>query len=711
MLNAILPLVLALAGNDAAAPLAPVTETIHGETFVDENRWLETLEAESPAVRDWTTMQLDRTRAALDALPCRARIASTLEPLMKLPSVGMPGMHGDWAFFGERTGDQNQGVLKVQKGTDPASRATARTLIDPNTMDAKGLISLDWNAPTEDGTLLAYGTSKSGSEMSELHVMDVATGALKPDVVTGKVNFEGWTPSNDGFLYSALTNPKDPYSREVRFHVLGSDVKSDRVILKQTNPSEIPFAGLSRDGRWMITGFSRGWQANDLSVMDFKAWREGGADRTPPAIEIAKGLPAKFTPIGFDGARMYMMTTLDAPHARLVAVDLANAARGNWKDIIPEPKDEVLESVGFTKGAMVAAFTKHVCTRLERFDRSGKSQGEIPLPGLGAATYSVDEDRNDAFISYTSYNEPRSVYHVADLASPKPVIWWKPSVPVDLSKWMVERVRVASKDGTMVPLFMVRRKDLAPTGDHPCLLYGYGGFNVSLEPGFNPGITPWVEAGGIYAVANLRGGGEYGEDWHEAGMLGRKQNVFDDYYACAEWLIGNKWTNANHLAIQGGSNGGLLTGVAITQRPDLFCAAISAVPLLDMLRYQNFLLAKYWVPEYGSSENAEQFGWLRAYSPYHNLKKETKYPAVLFTAGENDSRVHPLHARKMAARMQAMNAGDKAANPVFLWVDREAGHGQGKPLVARIRDQVDQWSFLMWRTGLCDSYAKQPAGK
>jgi len=696
------------------AQLAPVSETLQGENFVDENRWLEALEKDSPAVRDWTTMQIDRTRTALDALPCRANIARTLEPLMKLPSIGMPSMHGNFAFFGERTGEQNQGVLKIQIGTDASSRATARTLIDPNTLDAKGLISLDWSRPTENGALLAYGTSKSGSEMTELRVMDVATGAIKPDVITGKVDFESWTVNNDGFLYSLLRDPKDPYSREVRFHILGTDPTTDRMILRQTDPTSVPYAGLSRDGRWMITGFSHGWQSNDLSVQDFNDWRSGNQDRVH-LIEIAKNLPAKFNPEGFEGSRMLMMTTLNAPHARLVCVDLDSPARTRWKEIIPEPNEEVLESVGLTKGGMIAAFTKHVCTRLERFDRNGKSLGDIPLPGLGSASYSVDEDRTDAFISYTSYNEPRSVYFISNLTQPTLQSWWKPTVPVDFSKWMVERVRVASKDGSLVPLFMVRRKDLEPNGDHACLLYGYGGFNVSLEPAFNPSIVPWVEAGGIYAVANLRGGGEYGEKWHESGMLGNKQNVFDDYYACAEWMIGNKWTKPSRLAVMGGSNGGLLTGVAITQRPELFAAAISAVPLLDMLRYQQFLLAKYWVPEYGSSENAEQFKWLRAYSPYHNLKAGTHYPAVMFTAGENDSRVHPLHARKMTARMQAMNANTKDANPIFIWVDREAGHGQGKPLAARIRDQVDQWSFLMWRTGLCDtvahSAAMSPAGQ
>ncbi len=700
----LIPLLLIALAVPPDASLAPVTEILHGETFVDENRWLEGLESESPAVRDWTSLQLERTRAALDVLPCRDRIADTLEPLMKLPSIGTPVMAGPFLFYSERSGNQNQPVLKLQKGTEASSRSTARTLFDPNAMDVKGLLSLDWWTPTLDGTLLAFGTSKSGSEMSELRVLDTQSGAMKPDVITGKVNFEGWTPSKDGFLYSALRNPKDPYSREIRFHILGSDPATDRLLMKQTNPTEIPFGGMSRDGRWLILGLSRGWQANDLSVGDFQAWRAGTSD--PVMTPIATGLPARFSPIGFDGSHMYLYTTFQASNARLVRVDLHNPAQANWKDLIPERRDEVLESVELVKGGMIGSYTRHVCSRLERFDRDGQSQGDIPLPGLGTAGLSTDEDHSDAFLSYTSYDSPRSIMYIASLPEPKPVSWWEPKVPVDLTQLTVEQVRVASKDGTMVPIFMVRRKDLKPHGDNPCVLYGYGGFNASMSPSFNPTIIPWVEAGGIYAVANLRGGGEYGEAWHEAGMLDRKQNVFDDFYACAEWLIANKWTQSSQLAVMGGSNGGLLTGVAITQRPELFAAAICGVPLLDMLRYQQFLLAKYWVPEYGSSEKPEQFQWLRAYSPYHNIKKNTKYPAVLLTAGENDSRVHPLHARKMTARLQATNASDPNANPVLLWVDRDSGHGQGKPLALRIRDQVDQWSFLMWRTGLCNRFAQ-----
>jgi prolyl oligopeptidase len=349
----------------------------------------------------------------------------------------------------------------------------------------------------------------------------------------------------------------------------------------------------------------------------------------------------------------------------------------------------------------VADYEKDATSRIERFSVDGTSLGEIALPGIGSAGFSAEQDRTDGFIGYTSFNEPRSIYTV-DFRSGKSALWARPDVPVDPSSVTVTQVFVESTGGTKVPMFLVHKVGLTPTGNAPTLLYGYGGFNVSMTPAFSAVNWPWYQAGGVYALACLRGGGEYGESWHRDGMLERKQNVYDDLYACAKWLIDNRWTSASRLAVKGGSNGGLLTGVAATQRPDLFCAAISAVPLLDMLRYHEFLMAKFWVPEYGSSDDAAQYRWLRAYSPYHNITKGTKYPAMLITAGENDSRVHPLHARKMAARMQALAANDPARDPILLWVDRDSGHGQGKPLALRIRDEADQWAFLMWQTGLCN---------
>jgi len=670
-----------------------VVDTYFGTEIRDDFRWLEALEKESPEVEAWTTAQNDRTRAILDALPCRAAFTDALTPLMSIGSVGAPVMRGNRYFHTERSGTQNQAVLKLREGFDGPSRV----LLDVNALDAKGLTSLDWWRPNDAGTVVAFGTSVAGSEMSELNLLDVASGVWLADTIAGKVSFGAWTPTGDGFVYSALRDPKDPYSREIRFHEVGKSPRFDRVILRQEKPSEIPFGSLTADGRWLLVGFSRGWEANDLLVAEFPAWRRGETPFRP----IAVGLSARFTPQGSLGDTLWVRTTLDSPNGRVVAVDLNEPGdRAAWRDVIPERTDEVLEGVSTARGMLVARFTRDACSRFERFRHDGTALGGIPLPGLGTAGLSTEEDRTEAFLTYTSYDDPRSIFRI-DLAAPdERTLWARPEVPADLSGLTVELVRATSKDGTKVPIFLVRRKDLARNGANPTLLYGYGGFNVSLTPSFNPTILPWLERGGIYAVALLRGGGEYGESWHQAGMRGNKQNVFDDFHAAAEFLVAEKWTSPAKLACEGGSNGGLLTGVAVTQRPDLFAAAISAVPLLDMLRFQDFLIARYWVPEYGSSETEEGFAWLRAYSPYHQVRKGQAYPATLITAGENDSRVHPLHARKMAAIMQrdAANGDDK---PILLWVDRDAGHGQGKPLTLRIRDEVDQWSFLAWQLGAC----------
>jgi prolyl oligopeptidase len=575
--------------------------------------------------------------------------------------------------------------------------AQPRTLLDVNALDTKGLTSLDWWTPNEQGTLVAFGTSQQGSEMSVLQVLDVGTGKWLDDKIEGKVSFSGWMPEGKSFFYSGLRDSKDAYSRETRFHVLATDAALDKIVVKQTNPSEIPGAGPSIDGKWLVGSLSKGWQANDLWIAPLQPWLETGELKK---TVIAEGLDGRFEPVDVMGNTLYVNTSFATPKGSLIAINIHHTERENWKTILPERKDMVLEGVALAKGMFVTTWSKDVCSQFERMTLDGKILGAIALPGLGTASISTDHKRTEAFVSYTSYDSPRTIYST-DLLDPKLTVWAKTEIPGDLSGYTVEQRRAKSKDGTEVPMFIVRKKDMKLDGNNPALLYGYGGFNVSLTPMFNPTIVPWLEAGGVYVVANLRGGGEYGEDWHRAGMQGNKQNVFDDFYACAEWLVANKYTTSTRLAIEGGSNGGLLTGVATTQRPELFAAAIIAVPLLDMVRFQDFLIARYWTPEYGSSEDAAQFQTLYAYSPYHNIKKDQRYPAMLVTAGENDSRVHPLHARKFVARMQAMSSNKVAQDPIMLWVDREAGHGQGKPLALRIRDEVDQWSFVMSQTGAC----------
>ena len=698
----LLPLVSVVASLLAATvPPAtktqPVTDTVQGVEIIDEYRWLEALEKDSSEVSDWTTAQNDATRATLEKLPCREALAKALEPWMTIGSVGVPTMTDAGYFYSERSGTQNQGVVQFRATRDGA----VRTLLDVNTLDAAGLTSLDWWRANEAGTMLAFGLSRQGSEMSELHLLDVATGQWIADEIAGKVSLSGWMPQGKSFFYSGLRDAKDPYSRESRFHEIGSSPRFDRVLEKQTNPSEIPGCGPTTDGRWIVGTLSKGWQANDLWIAPLDTWMKTGELKK---IVLAQGLDGRFDPIDTIGDTLYITSSFGTPRGSLIAIHLNHPERAQWKTIIAERSDMVLESVALAKGMFVATWSKDVCSQFERFTLEGKSIGTIELPGLGTASISTDHKRTEAFVGYTSYDAPSTVYQTELVHAPTPCklsLWAQTKIPGDLSNYLVEQKRATSKDGTQIPMFIVRKKDLVLDGSNPTLLYAYGGFNVSLTPSFNRTIIPWLDAGGVYVVANLRGGGEFGEEWHRAGMQANKQNVFDDFYACAEWLISAKYTTPEHLAIEGGSNGGLLTGVASTQRPELFAAAIVAVPLLDMIRFQDFLIARYWVPEYGSSEESTQFKTLMAYSPYHHVTKGQKYPALLVTAGENDSRVHPLHARKFVARVQANASNDTDVDPIMLWVDREAGHGQGKPLALRIRDEVDQWSFVMWQTGAC----------
>ena len=676
--------------------VSTVTDDYAGTKVNDDYRWLEQLEKDSPEVKEWTDAQLANLRSVLDPLRCREELTQKLTPLMQITSWGTPIIRGSYYMYTLRQGRMNQPAVYFRDG---GANTPAKAVLDPNVIDPSGLTSVDWWVPSWQGSKLAYGTSKAGSEMSVLKVMRTDTKEMFKDEIPGKVTFGGWNGWGDAFVYTKLTDPKDPYSRVVAFHKLGEPVEKDPIFLKQTKPSEVPFAMLGAEDRWLCLGMSRGWTENDLWVAKLSELRDGKDNR----ISIAVGRGAQFTPVEVVENTLYMTTTLGAPNTRLVAVDINNPAESNWKVIIPERSDAVMSQVDMSKDEIVVVWQKDAHDLVNTYKYDGKPIAEMPLPGIGNAAVSCDRKHTEMFFSYASYNTPRTVYRCDLFWKPyKPEVWAKPEVPAKLDDIEVTQIRAASKDGTQVPAFVVMKRGTKMDGNNPCVLYGYGGFDVSLTPEFIPTIVPFLERGGIYVVANLRGGGEFGDAWHKAGMLERKQNVFDDLYAIAERLTTDKYTSASHLAVMGGSNGGLLTAVAVTQRPELWSAAISAVPLCDMLRYQNFLLAKYWVPEYGASDDANAFKWLSAYSPYQNAKKGTKYPAVLFTAGENDSRVHPLHARKMAATLQANTGSDTAAEPILLFVDRDAGHGAGKPLEARVREAVDQWSFLMWQTGACN---------
>ncbi len=699
---------LALAGPPES-PTHPVTDTLHGVKVTDPYRWLEgdntnpdQMGKMNDEVAKWTDAQNAYTRSVLDTLPGRKDLEKRMEPLMEIGSVSAPVMRRHSYFYTKREGKEAQPRIFVRDGSD----AQPRLLLDPQKIDPSGLTALGGFVPSQDGGLLAYGLYHAGDENTTTYVMDVKSGERLKDEIPGKSGVIEWLPDASGFFYERLADVKNPYSAQIRFHKLGNDPEKDPILFRQYTKEENeklattwgPGATVSRDARWLVLTYWTGTASNDIWAVDLTKWfKDGTFDRK----EIKVGADATFEG-EIEGDTLYMLTDYKAPNKRLVAVNLNHTEEDAWQEIIPERKDAVLTGVGLAKGVIAADYEEKASTRIRLFDMHGKSLGDLMLPGIGSAGLSVETDRTEAYLSFASYNYPSTIFRV-DLAKPdaSPVVWERPNVPVDPTIAVVEQVTYTSKDGTPVTMFIVHRKDLKLDGNNPTILYGYGGFNISMTPGFQATVFPWLEDGGVYAVANLRGGGEYGKTWHEGGMLAHKQNVFDDFYAAAEYLIKQNYTSPKKLAILGGSNGGLLTGTAVTQRPDLYAAAIVAVPLLDMLRYQHFLMARYWVPEYGDADKSkDELDWLYAYSPYQHVKPGTKYPAVLLTAGENDTRVHPMHARKMAAALQAAVAGEADANPVLLWVDREAGHGQGKPLNLRVRDVVDQRIFLMWRLGM-----------
>jgi len=698
----------------------PVTETIHGQPVTDNYRWLEgdnsdpsNMGVVNDEVGAWTDSQNSYTRSVLDNLPGRKALEERLRELMEVPGIGAPSVYGNRYFYSKREGTQPQSVRYVRDGLD----GDDRVLLDPRAIDPSGLTTVSWTAPNKDGSLMAFGMYKSGDENSTLYLMDVESGEWLADVIPGKVNFSQWLPDNSGFFYQRLEDLDDAYSSVMKLHKIGTHHREDQVLFRQHDieffygdlnktSEELealkttwgPFGMPSEDGRWMVVGYWTGTAGVDMWVADLDQWfRTGDLELTPMAI----GKMGRMGGAHFDGDRLIMQHSFDAPNGTVSSIDLTNPGFDNWQAVVPASDDLVIEGVSFARGILAVDYLENAKTRIALFDYAGKSLGDLDLPGIGSGGLTVSDDRTTGFLSFSSYNMPRSIFKI-DLATGERELWARPDVPVDPSTIEVSQVWYDSKDGTPISMFLVHKKGLKLDGKNPTILYGYGGFDISQTPYFSSTMFPWYENGGVYAVANLRGGGEYGNAWHEAGMLEKKQNVFDDFIAAGEWLVDNGYTNPNQLGIAGGSNGGLLTGAVVVQRPDLFSAVISSVPLLDMVRYQNFLMARYWVPEYGTAENPEQYEYIRKYSPYHNVKPGTKYPAVLFTAGENDTRVHPLHARKMAAIMQASTGSDLNDEPILLWVDRDAGHGGGKPLHLRIRDVADHRMFMMWQLGMFD---------
>ncbi|MGH9503154.1 MAG: prolyl oligopeptidase family serine peptidase [Terriglobales bacterium] len=678
------------------AKVDAVVDTIHGHKIADPYRWLE--DAGNPDSQEYVRQEMAYTRSLLDPLPGRDRIHERLTQLLSIGTIGTPQIGGPYFFYTRRDGTQNQPVLLVREGLHGEDRA----LVDANQMSSDGTVALDWWFPSDDGKYVAYGTSASGSENSTLHVIETATGKLLPDKIGQcRIAQVAWKKDNSGFYYGR--NPKkgevpegdEVYYLHIFYHQLGTDPTKDPLIWGEgRKKEEILVSQLpdDDDGWLLLTSYEGSAGKNQLFLQDLKAG-------TPP-VELTSGKDFQYSGEIFRG-KLYITTNEDASHFRLFVVDAAHPARANWKEIIPAT-DGILKGTGIVDAKILAQYEHDASSQLKLFDLEGKQLGDIELPGIGSIeSLGGKWDRKETFFGFQSFTVPPSVYQV-DLASRQTSLWDKVATPgIDPSAYEVAQLWFTSKDGTKVPMFVFHKKGLKLDGKNPTLLTGYGGFNVSLTPNFSGGRYLWLEHGGVFAVANLRGGSEFGEDWHRAGMLDQKQNVFDDFIAAAEFLISDKITDKDHLVIQGGSNGGLLMGAMITQRPELFRAVVCQVPLLDMLRYQNFLIAKFWVPEYGSAEDPKQFDWLYAYSPYHHVKPGKEYPAIMFMTADSDSRVDPMHAKKMAALMQAEAANGKSKErPILLRIDSKAGHGQGKPITKQIEDGTDVYSFLFWQLGV-----------
>ena len=680
------------------AKVAPVEDTVQGHKIVDRYRYLE--DPNDPDTKLYVEQELSYTRSVLDPLPGRDKINARLSQLLEIGTVGAPQMGGNYYFHTRREGNQNQPILYVREGVNGAPNGEDRILLDVNQLAADGTIALDWWYASEDGKYVAYGTSPSGSEISTLRVIETASGKLLPDSIERtRAASLTWKRDNSGFFYTRYPKKGDVpegqevYNRHVFYHALGADPAQDPLIFGEgLDPEWWPNLTLSEDDRWLLIDVGEGWTKSEMYLKDLQS-------KNPP-LEITTGKNFLYGGEFFAG-KLYITTNEDAPHYRVFVGDAVNAKRENWKELVPQ-SDAVLQGASVTGGKLLAQYEHNATSELKLFGLDGKKLANIPLPAIGTVfSASGRYDRNEVFFGFQSFTVPPSIYRV-DLSDVKSTLWAKVDAPsIDPSAYDVQQVWYSSKDGTKVPMFVVNKKGIEKNGKNPTLLTGYGGFNVSLTPAFSRSMYLWMEHGGIYAVANLRGGAEFGEDWHRAGMLEKKQNVFDDFIAAGEYLIAQKYTDKDHLAIEGGSNGGLLMGAMITQRPDLFRAVVCAVPLLDMLRYQNFQIAKLWIPEYGSAEDAKQFDWLYAYSPYHHVKPGQDYPAILFMTGDTDTRVDPMHAKKMAALMQAeAKNGASADKPILLRIETKAGHGQGKPVTKQIEESTDMYSFLFWQLGI-----------
>jgi prolyl oligopeptidase len=658
-----------------------VQETLNGVTITDPYRWLE--DQNSPETRAWIDAQNAYTHSLLDQWPGRPALEKRIAELQRVESIRAPIERNGRFFYRRRLPDQEQFVIYMRQGVSGKDEV----LINPDSMSADHSTSVEISDVSNDGKLMAYMVRTGGRDESEVRVMNVDTRKDLADKLPDAVYFDlTFLPDASGFYYATMVED----GPRVRFHKMGTDAGTDAEVFGKGYTKEAIVVGdPTIDGHYLVIQVLHGSSADKTEIWLQDLVKKG------PIVPIVKDIDARFFALP-GGDHLFLQTNWKAPNGRVLAVDFANPSQDHWREVVPE-SDSAIESVTLGGEKIIVAYVKNASSVVKLFSVDGKPAGQVTFPALG----STDEiqtrwDQNDAFVRFSSFGIPPSIYRY-QISSGQQSVWAEPKVPVDSANIQVDQVWVASKDGTKVPMFLVHGKSVKLDSARPTLLTGYGGFTVSNTPHFSSAAIIFAERGGVYALANLRGGGEFGEAWHKAGMLANKQNVFDDFIAASEWLIQSKYTSPAKLSILGGSNGGLLVGAALTQRPELYQAVVCWHPLLDMLRYDKFMEAQFWVSEYGSATNAEQFKWLNAYSPYQHVKKGVNYPAVLFMSGDGDTRVAPLHARKMAALMQADTASDR---PILLRYELKAGHSAGRSVSQTIGDSTDQLGFLLWQLGV-----------
>ncbi len=693
-----LAVLLSMTGTHAqtvypATRKSDTVDTYHGTAVPDPYRWLE--DDNSAETKDWVTSQNGVTFGYLDQIPQRKPIRDRMTALFNFERYSAPYRAGERYFFSRNNGLQNQNVWFTASNLD----AEPVLLVDPNTFSPDGTVSMGAPIPSDDGRTVAYQVSKSGSDWQEIRVRDVASGKELPDRIEW-VKFSGiaWLKDGSGFFYSRYDAPKAGAAltqvneyQKVYLHRLGQAQSEDMLVYERKDQPKWGLgAGVTEDGRYLILNVSQGTDTRnrvffkDLATPDSKV------------VELLNDFDASYNFVGNDGPVFLFLTDLSSPRGRVVAIDTRKPARAEWKELVAQA-EATLTGANVVGERLVCEYLKDARSQVRLHRLDGSFEKEIELPGIGSAGgFGGKRAEKETFYSFTSFTVPGRVYRY-DFATGTSTLWRQPKVGFDPDAFETRQVWVTSKDGTKLPMFITHRKGLKPDGNTPVLLYAYGGFNISLTPSFSVANLVWLEMGGIYAVPNLRGGGEYGEEWHKAGTKLRKQNVFDDFIASAEWFIANGYTRKGRVAIQGGSNGGLLVGACLTQRPDLYGACLPAVGVMDMLRFHKFTIGWAWTSDYGSSENPEEFKALHAYSPLHNLKPGVSYPPTLVTTADHDDRVVPAHSFKFAARLQEVHQGP---NPVLIRIESKAGHGAGKPVSKQIEERADQLAFVAKQLGM-----------